>query len=131
MPIEAFEARFSKRRNIEDPVAEDFDIVCAALLVVDENAIAVYENEDFMEARARGIVIEPALRMLYSDICLLKAKGRIRSEHGTHVVSKIRIYGTFDRQHQECITFTTEVDAHDQLVTLWESHGLSEKMVIH
>lgn len=125
-----FVVHFAQRGRADDRQT-DFNIAFIALIVADQKALAVYEREDVLDARAHGAVVEPALQILFSDITVFKAKGRIRSEHSNHVGSMIRIYGTFDRGYQERITLKMGTDVYDRLMAFLEPFEDISKKMIH
>lgn len=119
------QVHFAQRRAAADSNAINYDIVFFATLVVNHNSLSVYERDDLIEARANGATIKPALKIFFSNITKLKCKRRIQSEHGNHIGSRVRIYGVFDRDHIECITFKMSTDECERLMCHLNSSSLA------
>jgi hypothetical protein len=87
------------------------DTVFIGLLVVNEDYLTLLER-DGVENPTDGI---PAFSAMFSAIETISCKYLIVSRGGNHQVSRIKIFGVFDRSYQEQITLRMKVEVYERL----------------
>ena len=91
---EFFPVNFVTRRKADDANAVDYSIVFSGLVLVDHDRLYVYEQDGLEDVDT----IVPSFRATFSQIESIKKK-LIRSKHGTHQLTRIKLIGTFDQDY--------------------------------